>query len=521
MRALLLLIAFAGFGHALGRPEPEAPARLSEHPGLVTEADRFLLADRGYRLGDGFVRLGDAPPLSARQIREALARLKEGLAAKTASDLRDAPAGAPAGPAALDARHGERVRVSIERVHAAWAKGGPGATLSVFDGPPSQAAAFLSASALAVEARPDGTLVRTGAAAAHAPFAGAGAEWIDPKRGAFPRLVSAALGERSLGAAASPVRFVHPKESPLGQAIALSQGKPAGKGPAAKPIPGAVPPPPVAPGQPPSPNPKAPAGRLASIFLSEDILNAAIKEHLKLDTIRDVELSFDAGRGHIVARGLMRVPISMLRKLNLDGAKVPDFKFQMTIQPKTTKEGHLILLFPLQETFFHPADSTDPQRDRVIVPVQFLELALASARGYLGVLSGDYSSFDRKATAIFAEMSRLDKEIAAAKEPAKKEALADERQLLALSLQALPIERRQAKRMADRLGSVLGFVSERDIRLSDDLSADKNSIILKLKLAQLTPFLKGIQLGGVRVLLDTRDGSGEKFLAIDLVKAAP
>ncbi|MBI5200240.1 MAG: hypothetical protein HY925_01525, partial [Elusimicrobia bacterium] len=130
-----------------------------------------------------------------------------------------------------------------------------------------------------------------------------------------------------------------------------------------------------------------------------------------------------------------------------------------------------------------------------------------------------YSAFDKREKDIKADAAALDKRILAERDADKKAELLDDKAELELELLGLPIERRRAERMAKKLSGVLAFVGEKEIRLNDQLSADQNTIIVKLKLDRITPFLKGAQLGGIRFLIDTKDGSGEPMVAIDVIKA--
>jgi len=495
--ALLLLVVPAAAISA------EPPVNLLQNPSFVSDGDRALLHRGGYRFDDGFVRMGQEAPLSKARLADVLAALRgvrPTAAAEAPKDLRDAPM-------ALAAADASRVRVTIERVKGAWGKavGDDSWTrVTTYEGPSGPALTLVAAT-------------MSGAGVSPAAWSPAGLGFSNESGGPVPftltRLSPAALEFRT-AAGVGPV--------PMGAAdAALAQGAPgaalgrpqAGQPPKAPPSP-TTPPPPA-----PQPGPKAPAGRLASLFLSEDLLNAVVGEHVQTDAVKNLTLAFDSKAQRILMRGTLRVPLGTLRQFNIEDVKVPDFKFVMTIEPKTTKEGYLILVFPLQETYFWPAKSKDPKADRVVVPVQFLDLALASVRGYFGVLSGDYSAFDRHAAAIRSEIAALDKRIAATKDPELKAELVDDKTALDLALQGIPLERRRAERMAKKLGGVLAFVGEKEIRLNDQLSADKNTIVVKLKLDKLTPFLKGAQLGGIRFLIDTLDGGGVPMMAIDIVKA--
>lgn len=260
--------------------------------------------------------------------------------------------------------------------------------------------------------------------------------------------------------------------------------------------------------------PPPPANRVASVFLSQDFVNELLAKHAKSDLLKELTVQLDAENGRVLLRGVLQVPVEELRAVNLD-PKLGAFRFQVTIKPESAKDGRLILVFPLDETYFYPKDSDDPRHDRVIVPVQMLSLALASARGYLAALSGDFSGFDRRTKKLEALMKGLDRAIAAEKNADALDDLKTQRDALRLQIEAVPIERKQLQAAAKQVSGMIGFAGEKE--LNDDLAARKNALILKINLGQFVPYLKGLELSGVRAVRDRRDGDGsENFLALDL-----
>jgi hypothetical protein len=257
-----------------------------------------------------------------------------------------------------------------------------------------------------------------------------------------------------------------------------------------------------------------PGNRIASVFLSQDFINELLNQKVKSDMFKDVKIELDPANGQIFARGTLKVPVEELRAINLDKG-LGAFKFQVTIKPKTTKQGHLILVFPLDETFFYPADSSDPAHDRVIVPVQLLSVAIASARGYLAALSGDFSGFDRRTRRLQAQIAALDRGIPEAPAGDDREDLKNERRGLQLQLEAIPIERHQLQGLAKSLEKMIGFAGEKEINFNEEIGSRRNALILRLRLDQLAPYLVGVELGGVRIVRDAKDGAGENFLAVD------
>jgi hypothetical protein len=257
------------------------------------------------------------------------------------------------------------------------------------------------------------------------------------------------------------------------------------------------------------------SGRIASFFISEDMINQLLKENLKARILQDVVITLDPQNNQIVARGLLKIPTEDLKAINIEKG-LGDFRFQLAIRLKTTRHGHLIFIFPLDQTFFYPADSKDPQKDRVVVPVQLLSLALASARGYLAIMSGDFSGFDRKTQDLKHQLADIDKQLTASKDPDEREGLVNDRKSVEIQLEAIPLERKQGEKLAKQMAHILGFVGEKEINLNQELSVHRNALIVRIQMGQLAPYLEGIELGGVRLLKDERDGSGENFLAVDL-----
>jgi hypothetical protein len=257
-----------------------------------------------------------------------------------------------------------------------------------------------------------------------------------------------------------------------------------------------------------------PGNRIASLFLSQDLINEALAKHAKSDMVQDLRVELDPQGGRVFLRGLLNLPVEEMKAVNLDPS-LGSFRFQIAIQPKSTRKGHLILTFPLDETFFTPAKSTTPEQDRVIVPVQLLSVALSSVRGYLAAMSGDFSGFDRRTKKLEAQIAALDRALQGETNADARDALTTERDSLKLQLQAVPLERKQLMMVAKQYDSMLGFTGEKELNLNDELLAHKNSLVLRLKLGQFVPYLQGIELGGVRILRDAKDGAGMNFLALD------
>jgi len=261
--------------------------------------------------------------------------------------------------------------------------------------------------------------------------------------------------------------------------------------------------------------------RVTSVYLAENFINEQLQSYAKPDgLLRDLKVELDTKEKQVYLRGLVQIPVEELHALNLDPS-LRAYRFQVTIKPEATEEGYLILEFPLAKTFFYPASSKNPTRDRVVIPVQMLSLALASARGYFAALSGDFSGFSRKEAKVRALIKEVNRSLAREKDADAREALSTERDSLRLQLAAVPIERRQFTALAKQVGGMLRFTGEKELNLNETFSARQNALIIRLNLASFVPYLSGVSLGGVRLVHDSRDGmNGENYFAVD-ISAAP
>ena len=217
----------------------------------------------------------------------------------------------------------------------------------------------------------------------------------------------------------------------------------------------------------------------------------------------------------MLLRGVVQIPVEEMKAMNLD-PKMGAFRFQVAMKVEATPQGYLMLDFPINETYFYPADSKSWKRDKVVIPVQMLSLALASARGYLAAVSGDFSSFERRTKKLEALEKGFDKMIAEEKNADAKADLQNQRDSIKLQIEAIPIERKQLSALNKEFEHVLAFTGEKENNLNNDFAASKNVILLKIKVSQLIPYLNGVDLGGVRIMHDKKDGNGENYLVIDV-----
>lgn len=258
-----------------------------------------------------------------------------------------------------------------------------------------------------------------------------------------------------------------------------------------------------------------PANRVGSIYISQDFLNEQFKAHSKSEVVKNMALTLDPEKSVIFFRGELDVPVEEIRAINLD-PKLGRFHFQLALRLETTPEGYLIVEFPINQTYLYPVISKNPEEDKVIIPVQMLSLVLASVRGYLAALSGDFSGFDRQTIKLQDLMKTVDHEIKVAKNPDVIEELKNQKQALRLKIEAIPVERKQLEDISKQYSKMLGFTGEKELSLNKDLGARKNALILKVKISQLAPMLEAVDLGGIRIRHDKKDGAGENYLAIDV-----
>jgi hypothetical protein len=256
--------------------------------------------------------------------------------------------------------------------------------------------------------------------------------------------------------------------------------------------------------------------KVASIFVSEQFINEQLAGHLaKSDLVRNLRIKLDPTTKKMVMLGDFRLPLDDIRAIGIE-RNLADFKFQLSILPKISPQKHLVLEFPISETYFYQANSKNPKRDRVVIPVQLLSLGLAATRGYLAALSGDFSSFDRKTAKYRALLKGVKQVLATEKNPDALEVLKSEKKSLELQIASAELERENFARTSKSLNSIFAFSGEKDFNLNNEIKAQGNIVMLKLKLSKLVPYLKDIELGDIRIGNNNPDNSGENFLIFDI-----
>lgn len=256
--------------------------------------------------------------------------------------------------------------------------------------------------------------------------------------------------------------------------------------------------------------------RIGSIYLSQSFINEQLSAHIaKSDLISNLRLKMDPLTNKLFLQGDFRLPLDDIRAVGIDRG-LADFKFQLSILPKISPQKHLVLEFPISETFFYQANSKNPARDRVVIPVQLLSLGLAATRGYLAALSGDFSTFDRKAAKNRALLAGVNKLLQAEKNPDAIEVLKNDKRSLELNIAAVELERVRFARTAKALNTIFAFTGEKEFSLNNEIRAYKNVVILKLKLSKLVPYLKDVDLGGIRTGNRNPTAGGENFLIFDI-----
>lgn len=263
-------------------------------------------------------------------------------------------------------------------------------------------------------------------------------------------------------------------------------------------------------------NLKEEQGRIASIYISETFINEQLAVHLaSSDVIKEIKANFDSKQNVIFLRGRMQLPLDDFRAMGID-PKLLQFRFQVAVKPSLSQGEFLVLEFPLSETYFYQASSKNSSRDRVVIPVQLLSLGIASMRGYLAALSGDFSSFDRKRAKLNALLRGIEATIKKEKNQDALQALKREKKSLELQLASSLLEREKFEVTAKTLNRVLGFTSESEFNLNNEIKAKENAIMLRMKLKNIVPYLKNVELGDIKLGRNTKDGQGENYFILHL-----
>jgi hypothetical protein len=258
------------------------------------------------------------------------------------------------------------------------------------------------------------------------------------------------------------------------------------------------------------------SGRIASIYLSETFINEQLSSHLEnSDIIKELKASFDPSNEKIFLRGRMQLPMDDIDVLGID-PKLLQFNFQLTVKPSISQGKYLVLEFPLEETFFYQSSSKNPKKDRIIIPMQLLSLGIASTRGYLAALSGNFSTFDRKREKLNALLQGIKRNLATETNPDAKAALVRERKSLELKLASANLEREKFEHTSNTLTKILGFSKKDELNLNDEIRARENALMLRMKLKNIVPYLKNVELGDIKLGRNGRDGMGESYFILHL-----
>lgn len=256
--------------------------------------------------------------------------------------------------------------------------------------------------------------------------------------------------------------------------------------------------------------------KVASIFVSEQFINEQLSGHLtKSNLVRNMKLKLEPNTKKMFLRGDFILPLDDMRAIGIQ-KDLATFKFQLSILPTMSPQKHLVLEFPISETYFYQANSKNPKRDRVVIPVQLLSLGLAATRGYLAALSGDFSTFDRKEAKYKALLKAVKQAIATEKNPDALEVMNSEKKSLELQIASTQLERENFKRTSKTLNTIFAFSGEKEFNLNNEINAHGNTVMLKLRLSKLVPYLKDIELGNIRIGNSNPDNSGENFLIFDI-----
>ena len=256
--------------------------------------------------------------------------------------------------------------------------------------------------------------------------------------------------------------------------------------------------------------------RVASIFISEQFINEQLNGHLtKSELVRNLKIKLDPTTKKMFLRGDFQLPLDDIKAIGIE-RNLAAFKFQLSILPRISPQKHLVLEFPISETYFYQANSKNPKRDRVVIPVQLLSLGLAATRGYLAALSGDFSTFDRKEAKLIALLKGVKTNLLTEENADAKEVLLSEKRSLELQIASTRLEKDNFARTSKTLNSIFAFSGEKEFNLNNEINASGNVVMLKLKLSKLVPYLKDIDLGDIRIGNSNPDNSGENFLIFDI-----
>ena len=217
----------------------------------------------------------------------------------------------------------------------------------------------------------------------------------------------------------------------------------------------------------------------------------------------------------MIAKGVFQVPFEDYEGLGID-PKMAQFNFQMAIKPSINDEGYLVLEFPINETYFYQRQSKNKKRDRVVIPVQLISLGIASTRNYLSALSGDFSVFERKEQKLQALRRGLVETLKTEENPDARRVLEVKKRTIELDLESNALKRSQFEQTNQTLSNIMGLVGENEFNLNNKVKALENTIFLKLRINSFVPYLKGIELGAIRVQHKDRDGRGEHYFAMDV-----
>ncbi len=261
----------------------------------------------------------------------------------------------------------------------------------------------------------------------------------------------------------------------------------------------------------------APAsGRIASVYISETFINEQIAVHLaNSELIKELRAHFDPALNKIIMKGLLQLPLDDHRQLGIHPSML-QFRFQVSIKPSLAQGEYLVLEFPLAETFFYQANSKNPKQDRVVLPTQLLSLGIASMRGYFAALSGDFSSFDRKSAKLSALLRGVKAALATETNEDARAVLVRERKSLELQLAASALEREKFAETAKALSGILGSSEGEKFNLNNEIKARDNAIMLRMKLKNIVPYLKDVELGDIRLGRNSKDGHGESYFILHL-----
>jgi len=246
------------------------------------------------------------------------------------------------------------------------------------------------------------------------------------------------------------------------------------------------------------------------VALSEEFLNSVIKKYIPRDGIlTSLYLAFNESRNGLIIRGKITLPKEAMAEYGLP-EEIGTLGFQSAVGIRITKRGFLGLVFSNDLTSVWPGDITSPTTSqRLKVPAGFLQMSVARARVFLAILSGDYSSYERRSDVLKEGLVKAEKQAARETGIEKEKTMLyiDE---LEIEIQLLEIKIKRAKLRIKESSHIVRFVGEAEYHKTKNLQAKGSVILLNPNLDKMFPFLDEVRIGDVSFL----ENMGSRYMNI-------